>query len=241
MNTKLVTLNVSTPSSIIEEKFSDYSIMKKIDYNNVKCDGLKHTHEIVAFIHKIETENSFVNLCEINPPNHLDVSSSLLELAKVEDNDNKNELAVYYNFLSEQIVMINTTFNKRVYPADSFTIACGLLLHNNSTSRYENIRKTLPFILLPDKRTLFDINKKAAIPQDCFFNEKKTAPHCNVLKKVAEVVSKMSKNKVLNEEPKAFKLVMAMHIDEVVIQSRHLFRNQTLSGPSTNEPDKLAK
>ena len=173
MSTKLVTLNVSTPSSIIEEKFSDYSIMKKIDYNNVKCDGLKHTHEIVAFIHKIETENSFVNLCEINPPNHLDVSSSLLELAKVEDNDNKNELAVYYNFLSEQIVMINTTFNKRVYPADSFTIACGLLLHNNSTSRYENIRKALSFILLPEKRNFFDINKKAAIPQDCFFNEKK--------------------------------------------------------------------
>ena len=33
---------------------------------------------------------------------------------------------------------------------------------------------------------------------------------------------------------------MALHIDEINIQSRHLFRNQSTHGPSTNDPEKLA-
>ena len=34
---------------------------------------------------------------------------------------------------------------------------------------------------------------------------------------------------------------MAMHIDEVAIRSRYLFRNQSLSGPSHKYPEKLSK
>ena len=87
--------------------------------------------------------------------------------------------------------MVITKFNERFFPDDSFKITCGLLLCNSSTSRHENIRKKSPFILLPDKRTLLDINKKAVIPPDYIFNEK-TAPHFSVLKKVAEVRSEIS-------------------------------------------------
>ena len=126
MSTKSVTLNSSNPSATIEEKLNNCSIMKKVDCNNVNCDGLKFAYEIVSFIYKLEKENKFANLCEINPPNHSDFSSCLLELAKIEDNGNRKELAAHCKFMSEKITMINTSFDKRVYPEDSFTIACGL-------------------------------------------------------------------------------------------------------------------
>ena len=67
---------------MIEEKLSNHSVMKKVDCKNVNCDGLKFTHEIFIFINKIEKENSFANFHEINPPDHSDVSSCLLELGK---------------------------------------------------------------------------------------------------------------------------------------------------------------
>jgi len=37
----------------------------------------------------------------------------LLELAKIEDNNNRNELAVHCKVVSEQIVLINTSFNEQ--------------------------------------------------------------------------------------------------------------------------------
>ena len=102
---------------------------------------MKHIHEIVHFVHEIEKDDKVINLCETEQPNYSDVSSCLLTLAKIEDDNDKNELAVYCKFVSEHVIVTNTKFNMRVYPEDSFTIACGLLLYNNITSRYGNIRK----------------------------------------------------------------------------------------------------
>ena len=82
-----------------------------------------------------------INLHKTEQPNHSDISSVLLKSAKTEDDNNENELVVCYKFVSEQIAMINIKFNKRVYPDDSFTIAYGLLLHNNSTRRMKKSRK----------------------------------------------------------------------------------------------------
>ena len=45
MSTKLVTLNLSTPSATIEEKMNNCDIMKKVDCNNVNCDELKFAYE----------------------------------------------------------------------------------------------------------------------------------------------------------------------------------------------------
>ena len=70
-------------------------------------------------------------------------------------------------------------------------------MHSSSSSHYELLRKSVPFILLPDKRTLFDVNKKAAIPADCFFNTEITSPYCNVLKKLSEIMkTKNHKNEI---------------------------------------------
>ena len=119
---------------------------------------------------------------ENNNADYLEILSKLLDLANIEDDSNSNSnLAAFYKFISEQILMISTTCNERIYPADSFTIACGLHLHNNSTNAYEILRKKFPFILLPDKRTLFDMNQKAAITPNCFFNDIKSSPHCILL------------------------------------------------------------
>ena len=104
---------------------------------------------------------------------------------------------------------------------------CGLQLHTNGTSMCEKVRENLPFILIPDKRTLFDVSYKSAIPPDFFFNDETTAPHCNVLKKIVEVSSKIDHNSVLQEIRNKFKLIMALRIDEMNVFSRNLFRNQS--------------
>ena len=127
---------------------------------------------------------------------------------------------------------MNTSFNERIHPDNSFTMGCELKLHNNSTNRYETIRKDLLLLLLPDARTLFDVSQKSAVPLGCFLRDASTSPHCNILKKFAEIMSKLDNNNVLKEERNNFKLIMALHIDEINIQARHLFRNESLFGTS---------
>ena len=38
-----------------------------------------------------------------------------------------------------------------------------------------------------------------------------------------------------------FKLIMALHVDEINIFARHLYRNNAMHGPSHNDPKSLAK
>ena len=64
--------------------------------------------------------------------------------------------------------MINTKYNKRVYPSNSFTLLYEIQLYNNRTNGYETIRKITPSILLPSKWVLFNLSKKLVIPLDSF-------------------------------------------------------------------------
>ena len=162
---------LSTLSNIVLESIenSNVNVIKDIQYDNITNMGHGHINKIAELLHNIEEECKHMPSSEKNKVDYLDMSSKLLDLANIEDdNNNNNILAAFYKFISEQILMINTTFNKRMHPADSFAIACGLHLDNNSTYAYEMLRKKCPFILLPDKRTLFDVNQKAAIPHKCF-------------------------------------------------------------------------
>ena len=90
LNMKLVNVALPTPSSIIEEKMNNHNIkaMNKINYRHINSEGMKHIYEIFGFDHKIEKDNEVINLCETDQPNHCDVSSCLLTLAKIEDNNN---------------------------------------------------------------------------------------------------------------------------------------------------------
>ena len=97
------------------------------------------------------------------------------------------------------------------------------------------MRKDLPFILLPNKRTLFDVSQTSDIPPDCSFNDKTTAPHCNVWNKFAEVLSKIDYNEVFQEKRKIFKLIMALHMNEINIFARHVFRNNSFVGSPLND------
>ena len=103
------------------------------------------------------------------------------------------------------------------------------------------IRKKIPFILLLDKRTLFDVNQKAAMPPNYFFNHSKSSPHCVLLKKIANTMSKMNYENNVTSIVNNFKLMMALHIDEINIFARHLHRNNTIHGPSLNDSKNLAK
>ena len=78
------------------------------------------------------------------------------------------------------------------------------------------------------------------MPPDYFFSKSKASPHCQVLKKLAEIIPETSKANFLSATTKKQLLVMALHIDEINIQARHTFRNNSLSGPSYNDCEKLA-
>ena len=61
------------------------------------------------------------------------------------------------------------------------------------------------------------------MPPDFFFNENSAAPHCNFLKEIAEFMPKLDYNKDQNIESNVFELFMVLYVDEINIQSRHLF------------------
>ena len=99
-----------------------------------------------------------------------------MKLDEIEHNNNNGILSTFCKFSSEKIVMRNATFDEIIYPEHSFTIVCAFQFHNNSSIYHENIRKIIHFLLLPDKRTLFEVNQKDAIPTDCIFNSEHFSP-----------------------------------------------------------------
>jgi len=53
-NAKLVNINLSTPSIIAEENLNNYSIIKKINYYHINCEGIKCIYKIFYFIQKLK-------------------------------------------------------------------------------------------------------------------------------------------------------------------------------------------
>ena len=76
LNIKLVNVVLSTLSSIMEEKMNNHNIkvINKINYYHMNSEGMKNVYEIVDFIHRIKKDNTLINLCETEEPNHSDVS-----------------------------------------------------------------------------------------------------------------------------------------------------------------------
>ena len=62
-------------------------------------------------------------------------------------------------------------------------------------------------------------------------------------KKIAELLSRKNNHRnELKTERNEFKLIMVLHIDEIIIQTRKFLINKSnLLGPSENDPIKLAK
>ena len=85
------------------------------------------------------------------------------------------------------------------------------------------MRGNTPFMLLPGKQVLFNLSKKSVMPLDCLFNENKTAPPCNALTKMIEVMA--NKNNLCESEKdnNIYKMIIVLHIEEINVQSRHLF------------------
>ena len=177
-NTKLYSMCLSAPKVILVETLpnSDIQITKEVKYENRYYKNIIYKHEILYYIIEIEKNYSYIVAQEKEEVNHTDVSISLRNLACQEQANSNIKMSAYYNFLSEQIIMINTKCNERVYPADSFTLSCAIQLHSNSTNRYETIRENVPFILLPDKRTLFNLSKNQQYLQIAFLMKIKLHP-----------------------------------------------------------------
>ena len=118
-----------------------------------------------------------------------------------------------------------------MYHANSFTVACRIHLLSKSSTRYEQIRKGLPFVLIPDKRVLVNAKQKEAISVDAIFSSEKHSLYCNMLKKLSEIM--------INKESN-FSTLVTLHINEISIFARHLFRSQKcIFGPAHNEWNSL--
>ena len=91
---------------------------------------------------------------------HMDLSSDLLYLDKIEENNENLKLSTFYKFQSEQIMM-----NKKVNVKENIQLTHSLLLVDfTCTSKAAPIvnkwEKNMPFALIPEKRTILDVNKK---------------------------------------------------------------------------------
>lgn len=137
--------------------------------------------------------------------------------------------------------MHNVKNEKRICPNDSFTIACGLSLHNCSGTRYEKIRKSTPFLLLPNKRSLFTGLSASNIPLDSFFSTKMRSAYSSILLKMCEwLKSKLvacDNNGALHHPM----IVMDLHLNEVRVIARHSFSNKSHHfGAADNDVEELA-
>ena len=137
-------------------------------------------------------------------------------MAEIEESHDILNMSTFYKFQSEQILMNNVSYSKRIYPTNSFTVACRIHLLNKSSTQYESIRKGLHFVLIPGKRVLVDVKQKEAISVDAIFSSEKYLPHCNMLKKLSEMIKDRESN---------FLTLVTLHIDEISIFARHLFRS----------------
>jgi len=227
----------STPKCIVGVD-SDNHLINTIKYDHTKHFGLTTKTEVLSNIKLIEKHHSTLKIAPTDTINYKKVQFDLLQLSNAEKLNDNIEKSMFYDFMAEQIAMNNTTYNKRIYPENSFTMACALHLHNKSTHHYELLRKNLPFILLPDKRIFSEYNKNAFVSADCFFQNTAASPHGKLLRNICHKIS--FKNNL--QEGIHQKRVMALHLDKINIQSWHIFRNKTsMFGPSHNDPEKLAK
>ena len=126
--------------------------------------------------------------------------------------------------------MCNVKCEKRIYPNDSFTIACALSLHNYSGTRHEKIRKSTPFLLFPDKRNLFTVLSRSNVPLDSVFSTHLHSAHSSMLSKTSEWL----KDKLVTYEddgtPQYPMILVALCLDEVRILARHSFQtNRVIS------------
>lgn len=99
------------------------SMWKKL-CENVLMSSIIFKSQILDAIISIEKKYNEITIIKNKPIDHMKVSENLLELAEVEENNNNEYLSVFCKFCSKQMRMISTTHHKRIYPENSFTIAC---------------------------------------------------------------------------------------------------------------------
>ena len=64
--------------------------------------------------------------------NRIDLSSDLLQLAEIEENNENLKLSTFYKFQIEQMLMSNKSPHERKYPANSFTLSCVFHLYKKA-------------------------------------------------------------------------------------------------------------
>lgn len=77
------------------------------------------------------------------------------------------------------------------------------------------MKENLPFILLLDQRTLFNLNEKTTILLDFFFNKDSAVPYYDVLKKMTKILLELDCNNILKEVSDKIKLAIVFHIDKM--------------------------
>ena len=90
------------------------------------------------YIVRVEKECAVIRITPIIV--YFNVVNELKTLANLEKENYNSESRMFHNFISEQIILCNTPYQKRVHPNESFAMACGLQLHSMSSVSYEGLR-----------------------------------------------------------------------------------------------------
>ena len=223
------TMIQNTPHCVIIEDHIDLSnkinisTIKSISYKNISYHNIAATDELFCHIQSIEKNYSILKQTYHKKDFSKSVIADLKELASVEAENNNLNKASICNFMREQIEMINIRPTLRTYPLNSFSIACSLNLWNISSNYYECLRKSILFAMLPNRRTLFSINKKNVAPLDCIFSTDPQSIHCHILRKMQEYIAINSNSKCVSQ-----KTIMALHLNEIGIQPKNSFSNKSI-------------
>ena len=128
VNTTFLIIISSAPYQVIEDEIENTDILctKETFHKITIHKGIRFKNENFDHVISVENEHDSIENVKKQIVDHHDVSSSLLKLSKTESNNDKHELSIYYNILSEQLNLINLSYNERIYPKNSFTLACGL-------------------------------------------------------------------------------------------------------------------
>ena len=116
-DTKLWNLNLSTLYEILENKIYDQDMkqMNEVIFKNVKMKNLKFEREIEDEINFIEKEHEAIKIYRSKETNHIDIYSSLLKLAKIEESNDHDKLSTFCKIFCEKIRMAKKTCRKSLF------------------------------------------------------------------------------------------------------------------------------
>ena len=210
---KFVNVMANTPNKLImTEEFDE--CVDSVKYNEKKWINICKISGIIEYIYLIEISTNMIGIGR----NIISSQKHLANQVKEYANNLMENIHSYllYSCIAGQMEIHETKRPQQRYPNDSCTMIMAHSLYLSSSTQFKKIRKSLPFIFLPDVRTLYSLSEKNYIPLNIFFNSNKESAHTHLFRTAAHHLRNkhnnvFKKNEINNNN------IVALHSDEINI------------------------